>query len=83
VTWVEEAGAGVYAPEPSQGAAIATQWLRGDAAILDAIGARARALVEPGASAEVARLTLALWGERAASNRPVASGIQEPDAQPS
>jgi 1,2-diacylglycerol 3-beta-galactosyltransferase len=82
VTWVEEAGAGVYAPEPSQAATIAAQWLQGGAPILDAIGARARALVEPGASAEVARLTLALLGERAASNRPAASSIQESDAQP-
>jgi 1,2-diacylglycerol 3-beta-galactosyltransferase len=82
VTWVEEAGAGIYAPEPSRAATIAAQWLRGGAPILDAIGAQARALVEPGASAEVARLTLALLGERAASNRPAASGIQESGAQP-
>jgi hypothetical protein len=79
---VEEAGAGIYAPEPSRAATIAAQWLRGGAPILDAIGAQARALVEPGASAEVARLTLALLGERAASNRPAASGIQESGAQP-
>jgi 1,2-diacylglycerol 3-beta-galactosyltransferase len=64
VTWVETAGAGVYAPEPTRAARIATQWLS-DGPVLDTIAARARALPQPDAANKVADLVLAFLKDRA------------------
>jgi 1,2-diacylglycerol 3-beta-galactosyltransferase len=60
VAWVEEAGAGVFAPRPQRAAAIAAQWLRGGPPVLDPIGARARALAKPEAAKNVVKLALSL-----------------------
>jgi 1,2-diacylglycerol 3-beta-galactosyltransferase len=60
VAWVEEAGAGVFAPDPIGAAKTAAYWLRGGAQVLEPIGDRAHSLVRPDAAAEVVKLSLSL-----------------------
>ncbi len=64
VTWVEEAGAGIYAPEPAQAARIAAQWLSGGAAARTIVAAHARTLSRPDSAAVIADLLLSFLNDR-------------------
>ncbi len=66
VTWVEEAGAGVYAPQPAQAARVAAQWLN-ERATLETVAAHARTLAPPDAADIVADLVISYLQDRGAA----------------
>jgi 1,2-diacylglycerol 3-beta-galactosyltransferase len=60
VTWVTSHGAGVYAPDPHEAAALAVRWLQGDPAELAALAASARALAQPDAAEAIVQVALGM-----------------------